>query len=74
MPGDPTPYVYGTPSKTNDVMSQGTPDMGNNGTDKKEQPTPQDITPTTVDTPTWPPSPQTLPPSCIRKMAGAWQT
>jgi hypothetical protein len=36
VPGDPHPYVYGTPSTKNDVMSQGTPDMGIKGTDKKE--------------------------------------
>ena len=63
VPGNPTPYVHSTPSKTNDVMSQGTPDMGNNGTDKKEQPMPQDITPTIVNASTWPSSLQTLLPS-----------
>ena len=51
MPGDPNPYVHGTPSTKNDVTSQGTPDMGIEGTDKKEQPTPQSITPTAVSTP-----------------------
>ena len=60
VPGNPTPYVYSTPSKTNDVMSQGTPDLGNDGTDKKEQPTPQDVTPTIVNTLTWP-SPLPIP-------------
>ena len=60
VPGDPTPYVYGNPSKKNDVMSQGTPDMGNEGTDKKEQPVPQDITPTIVSTLTCPSQLQTL--------------
>ena len=52
VPGDPTPYVYSTPSTKNDVMSQGTPDMGNKGTDKKEQPMPQSITSATVSTST----------------------
>ncbi|KAF8641356.1 hypothetical protein AX14_009909 [Amanita brunnescens Koide BX004] len=36
----------------NDVMSQGTPDMGIEGTDKKEQPTPQSVTPAVVNTST----------------------
>ena len=50
VPGDPHPYVYGTPSTKNDVTSQGTPDMGIEGTDKKEQPTPQSVTPIAVST------------------------
>ena len=50
VPGDPHPYIYGTPSTTNDVMSQGTPDKGIKETDKKEQPMPQSITPTAVST------------------------
>ena len=54
VPGDPTPYVYSTAPKKNDAAPQGTLDLGNNGTDKKEQPTPQDVTPTTVNTLTWP--------------------
>ena len=54
VPGNPHPYIYGTPSMKNDVMSQGTPDMGIEGTDKKEQPTPQDVTPTVVSTSTCP--------------------
>ena len=54
VPGDPHPYVYSTPSTKNDVMSQGTPDMGIKGTDKKEQPTPQNVTSTAVNTSTCP--------------------
>ena len=50
VPGNPNPYVHGTPSTKNDVMSQGTPDMGIEGTDKKEQPMPQSVTPTAVNT------------------------
>ena len=52
VPGDPHPYVYSTPSTKNDITSQGTPDMGIEGTDKKEQPTPQSDTSTVVNTST----------------------
>ena len=54
VPGNPHPYIYSTPSMKNDVTSQGTPDMGIEGTDKKEQPAPQSITSTTVNTLTCP--------------------
>ena len=54
VPGDPHPYVCGTPSTKNDVTSQGTPDMGIEGTDKKEEPTPQSVTSTIVNTSTCP--------------------
>ena len=54
VPGNPHPYIYSTPSTKSDVTSQGTPDMGIEGTDKKEQPTPQSITPTVVNISTCP--------------------
>ena len=60
VPGDPHPYVYSTPSMKNDVTSQGTPDMGIEGTDKKEQLTPQSITSTIVNALTCP-SPLPIP-------------
>ena len=87
VPGDPHPYIYSTPSTKNDLMSQGTPDMGIEGTDKKEQPTPQDVTSTTVSTSTRPsllpiplpsPSPPTMStplmaaPTSLRSTNSSW--
>ena len=76
VPGDPHPYVYGTPSTKNDVTSQGTPDMGIAGTDKKEQPALQDDTPTVVSSTTCPsqrptPLPSPSPPTTSTPLMAA---